>query len=112
MARFRAENEREEQMIASAIEENNKPDEEESNKTNPKESIIEVNQEELEELDEEEQMQALLGFDGGFGSTKGQKVDDNHMTSAAGAASKHKGRKYRQYMNRKNGFNRPLDKMD
>jgi U4/U6.U5 tri-snRNP-associated protein 3 len=53
-----------------------------------------------------------LGFGGEFGSTKGNKVEDNHSSSARGAAAKHKARKYRQYMNRKNGFNRPLDKMD
>jgi U4/U6.U5 tri-snRNP-associated protein 3 len=56
-------------------------------------------------------MQLLMGF-GGFGSTKGQKVADNYGSAAQGAAGKNKARRYRQYMNRKNGFNRPLDKMD
>ena len=63
------------------------------------------------EDDEEAQMQRLMGISG-FGSTKGEKVESNHNSSARGAAAKHKARKYRQYMNRKNGFNRPLDHMD
>lgn len=80
-------------------------------KKQPQETIIEVRPEELEGLDEEEQMQKLLGFDG-FGSTKGQVVEDNQSTAARGGAAKNKARKYRQYMNRKNGFNRPLEKMN
>lgn len=70
-----------------------------------------------EEGDEEEDLQAdeeemnrLLGF-GGFGSTKGKQVIDNAEGAAAGGAARHKERKYRQYMNRKGGFNRPLSKM-
>lgn len=110
MARLRAENEQEEQQIAAAMEQDEGGAG--GSKKGPQERIIEVNTEELEGLDEEEQMKALLGFGGGFGSTKGQKVDDNHKSSAKGAAAKNKARKYRQYMNRKNGFNRPLDKMD
>jgi U4/U6.U5 tri-snRNP-associated protein 3 len=58
------------------------------------------------------EMQRLLGFTGSFGTTKNSKVQDNFTTSAVGAAQKHKARKYRQYMNRKGGFNRPLDKMN
>ena len=77
----------------------------------PQEEIIKVNQEELDGMDEEEQMKRLLGFDG-FGSTKGQAVEDNHSSAARGVAAKNKARKYRQYMNRKNGFNRPLEKMN
>ena len=77
----------------------------------PQESIIEVHQEELEGLDEEEQMRKLLGIDG-FGSTKGEAVEDNQSTAARGGAAKNKARKYRQYMNRKSGFNRPLEKMN
>ena len=90
MARLRQENEKEDAKLHP------KPQEEPEN---------------LSDLDEEEQMQRLLGF-GSFGSTKNTKVDDNHKSSARGASAKHQGRKYRQYMNRKNGFNRPLDKMD
>ena len=83
----------------------------EKDRVKPQEAIIEVNQDELEGLDEEEQMKRLLGFDG-FGSTKGEAVQDNQTSAARGAAAKNKARKYRQYMNRKNGFNRPLEKMD
>ena len=61
--------------------------------------------------DEGRRMMDLLGF-GGFGTTKGKAVVDNQTSAARGAASKNKGRKYRQYMNRKGGFNRPLDKMN
>ena len=60
--------------------------------------------------EEQQQMMHLMGF-GGFGTTKGKAVTDNQSSAARGAASKNKGRKYRQYMNRKGGFNRPLDKM-
>lgn len=84
---------------------------EERDRVKPQEAIIEVNPQELEGLDEEEQMKRLLGF-GDFGSTKGQAVDDNQSSAARGAAAKNKARKYRQYMNRKNGFNRPLEKMN
>ena len=56
-------------------------------------------------------MRMLLGFSGGFGSTAGKAVEDNQKSAAKGAANKTKARKYRQYMNRKGGFNRPLDKM-
>jgi U4/U6.U5 tri-snRNP-associated protein 3 len=48
-------------------------------------------------------MAAMMGF-GGFGSTKGKKVLGNNV----GAARKEKQTKYRQYMNRVGGFNRPL----
>lgn len=61
--------------------------------------------------DEGEKMRIMMGF-GGFGTTKGKAVADNQHGAARGAASKNKGRKYRQYMNRKGGFNRPLDKMN
>eukprot|EP00956_Cyclotella_meneghiniana_P015060 scaffold22815_cov61-Cyclotella_meneghiniana.AAC.4 len=63
-----------------------------------------------EDDEEKQQMMQLMGF-GGFGTTKGKAVTDNQLSAARGAASKNKGRKYRQYMNRKGGFNRPLDKM-
>jgi U4/U6.U5 tri-snRNP-associated protein 3 len=76
----------------------------------PQETIIQIREEELDGLDEDEQLRKLMGIEG-FGSTKGQKVEDNHSTSARGVAAKNKARKYRQYMNRKNGFNRPLEKM-
>ncbi|BGP17047.1 hypothetical protein JCM10213_000317 [Rhodosporidiobolus nylandii] len=54
---------------------------------------------------EEQDIAALMGF-GGFGTTQGKKHDD----TVTGAQVK-EDRKYRQYMNRKGGFNRPLDKI-
>ncbi|KAG8786813.1 hypothetical protein FRC15_010632 [Serendipita sp. 397] len=54
----------------------------------------------------EEDMMALMGF-GGFGSTKGQAVEGNQE----GAVKINKQRTWRQYMNRRGGFNRPLDKI-
>jgi U4/U6.U5 tri-snRNP-associated protein 3 len=112
MARLRAENEQEETKLARI--EQARIDENESliNTLRPKESVIRVDEAELDGLDEDDQMKMLLGFSGSFASTKGQKVEDNHNSSARGAAAKNKSRKYRQYMNRKNGFNRPLDKMN
>lgn len=62
----------------------------------------------LAHLTEEEQLQALLGF-GGFDSTKGKPVEDNGKGVATGAVRKEKKRQYRQYMNRRGGFNRPLE---
>ncbi|KAG7530360.1 hypothetical protein FFLO_05076 [Filobasidium floriforme] len=53
---------------------------------------------------EEDEMAAMLGF-GGFGSTKNQKVKGN----VEGAAQIQQQRTWRQYMNRRGGFNRPLD---
>ncbi|XP_054717857.1 U4/U6.U5 small nuclear ribonucleoprotein 27 kDa protein-like isoform X2 [Uloborus diversus] len=54
--------------------------------------------------DEEKEMMKLMGF-GNFDTTKGKHVAGN---VAYGVHIIHK-RKYRQYMNRKGGFNRPLD---
>jgi U4/U6.U5 small nuclear ribonucleoproteins len=108
MARLRQEMEEEDNHL---LETRNQDDLQEHERIKPQDSIIEVNQEDLEGLDEEEQMKKLLGFDG-FGSTKGEAVQDNQNSAARGAAAKNKARKYRQYMNRKNGFNRPLEKMD
>lgn len=50
------------------------------------------------------EMQKLMGFES-FDTTKNKKVADN----VDGMAKINKPRKYRQYMNRKGGFNRPLD---
>jgi len=117
MARLREEIKREDETLAALDKQQSQSDQAGSDEKKqselekkPQETIIEVNQEELEGLDEEEQMRRLLGFNG-FGSTKGQAVDDNQSTAARGGAAKNKARKYRQYMNRKNGFNRPLEKM-
>lgn len=109
MERLRAENEEEERRLASFNDQSEAAAEEAT--ARPQEQIIQVDEEELEGLDEEEQMRKLLGIEG-FGSTKGAKVETNHNSLASGAASKNKKRTYRQYMNRKAGFNQPLDKMD
>ncbi|WFD30657.1 hypothetical protein MSPP1_001678 [Malassezia sp. CBS 17886] len=53
-----------------------------------------------------EQIAQMMGFDN-FGSSKGQPVEDN----LDGYAEVRKERSWRQYMNRKGGFNRPLDKV-
>ena len=108
MARLRAENDEEEQQL-TALDHSGAP---EDNKPCPKEGFFRVDEAELEGLDEEEQMRRLLGFSGGFATTKGQEVVDNRKSAARGVAAKNKARKYRQYMNRKGGFNRPLDKMN
>jgi U4/U6.U5 tri-snRNP-associated protein 3 len=69
----------------------------------------EEDEEELEENDNSKMMEELFGISN-FGSTKNTKVITNHTSAAVGTTAKHlKPRKYRQYMNRKNGFNRPLD---
>ena len=52
----------------------------------------------------------MMGFSG-FGSTQGKTADANKGT-IAGKGFVRRGtsaRQYRQYMNRKGGFNRPLD---
>jgi len=54
--------------------------------------------------EEERKMKELMGF-GSFHTTKGKKVDGNNV----GAVNVPVKRKYRQYMNRRGGFNRPLD---
>lgn len=110
MARMRAEIDAEERGIAAgstgAAAENLNGD-----LPNQKTNNQNKNNEDDEELDDEQkQMMQMMGF-GGFGTTKGKSVSDNQTSAARGAASKNKGRKYRQYMNRKGGFNRPLDKM-
>ncbi|KAG9081203.1 hypothetical protein FRC07_014578, partial [Ceratobasidium sp. 392] len=56
--------------------------------------------------EDEAQMMAAMGF-GGFDSTKGKAVVGNQQ----GAANIKKQRTWRQYMNRRGGFNRPLDKI-
>ncbi|XP_028037488.1 U4/U6.U5 small nuclear ribonucleoprotein 27 kDa protein [Bombyx mandarina] len=53
---------------------------------------------------EEQEMLKVMGFCG-FDTTKGKKVDGN----VEGDVHVVLKRKYRQYMNRKGGFNRPLD---
>jgi U4/U6.U5 tri-snRNP-associated protein 3 len=114
MALIRAENEYEEAKIDSRSSNYNGGNTNghlsHADNRNGSEQIIQVNFDEVnvEEVDEEEQMQQLFGISG-FSSTKNTKVSSNHNSSALGIVAKHKARKYRQYMNRKNGFNRPLD---
>ncbi|CEF63804.1 U4/U6.U5 small nuclear ribonucleoprotein 27 kDa protein [Strongyloides ratti] len=52
----------------------------------------------------EEEMMKVMGF-GNFSTTKNKKVEGNDV----GCVNIKKSRKYRQYMNRKGGFNKPLD---
>ncbi|KAH9359672.1 hypothetical protein HPB48_007979 [Haemaphysalis longicornis] len=54
--------------------------------------------------EEEKEMMKLMGF-GSFDSSKGKHIPGNNV----GAVHVIHKRKYRQYMNRKGGFNRPLD---
>jgi len=54
--------------------------------------------------EEEIEMMKLMGF-GGFETSKGKKIDGNDV----GAVHVKLKRTYRQYMNRRGGFNRPLD---
>jgi U4/U6.U5 tri-snRNP-associated protein 3 len=111
MARLRAENDEEERRLEIRDRKELEKDESQRRARKAKEQFVQVDQQELEGLDEEEQMRRLLGFSG-FASTKGSEVEDNQTSAAKGAATKNKARKYRQYMNRKGGFSRPLDKMD
>lgn len=65
--------------------------------------LVKVTPEEVGDTTEEDLMQQM-GFTG-FDTTKNKKVPGN----VDGMAKVNKPRKYRQYMNRKGGFNRPLD---
>ncbi|GBG25642.1 U4/U6.U5 small nuclear ribonucleoprotein 27 kDa protein [Hondaea fermentalgiana] len=65
-------------------------------------------EEKMQGMSEEEQMKMLLGITS-FDSTKEKVVEDNQRGPAKGAAALNKKRKFRQYMNRKGGFNRSLD---
>ena len=56
--------------------------------------------------DDDAAMMAMMGLSG-FGSTKGKPVEGNQE----GAVNIKKMRTWRQYMNRRGGFNRPLDKI-
>ncbi|KAG6865027.1 hypothetical protein C0991_005573 [Blastosporella zonata] len=58
------------------------------------------------ENDDDAAMMAMMGL-AGFGSTKGKAVEGNQE----GAVDVKKQRTWRQYMNRRGGFNRPLDKI-
>ena len=67
--------------------------------------VIEINEDDLEGKTEDEvEVMKAMGFCG-FSTTKGQKVSGNDVSAVHHVVQ----RKYRQYMNRKGGFNRPLD---
>ncbi|EGG00411.1 uncharacterized protein MELLADRAFT_93251 [Melampsora larici-populina 98AG31] len=63
--------------------------------------------EDEDEEDEEAKMARLMGFSS-LSTTKGKHVNGN---SEAGTVDVVKVRTWRQYMNRRGGFNRPLDKV-
>lgn len=66
---------------------------------------VPVTEEELQSMPEDEQdIMRVMGFKG-FDTTKDKQVVGNDLY----AANICKKRRYRQYMNRKGGFNRPLD---
>ena len=90
-------------MVKRLTRVNDSDDEDDSNPMNGKDQ-------DDEDYDQDQDMLAMLGFSG-FDTTKGKIVDDNVNTAASGAISKHKKRVYRQYMNRKGGFNKPLQKI-
>merc|ERR1719317_685890 len=60
----------------------------------------------MDDATEEQMMMQMMGFSS-FESTAGKQVPGNNIY----AANRKIERKYRQYMNRKGGFNRPLDFM-
>ncbi|XP_053573747.1 U4/U6.U5 small nuclear ribonucleoprotein 27 kDa protein isoform X2 [Bombina bombina] len=65
-----------------------------------------ITEEDLEGKTEEEiEMLKIMGFSA-FDTTKGKKLEGSVNAYAINVSQK---RKYRQYMNRKGGFNRPLD---
>ena len=57
----------------------------------------------------EAEMMAAMGFPVAFDTTQGKDVGDPR--SKMEAVKKKEPRKYRQYMNRRGGFNRPLDEV-
>nr|XP_054766272.1 U4/U6.U5 small nuclear ribonucleoprotein 27 kDa protein-like [Lytechinus pictus] len=66
----------------------------------------EIDEKKLEDMTEDEiEMMKVMGF-AAFDTTKGKHVDGASNAFAANIQTK---RKYRQYMNRRGGFNRPLD---
>ncbi|XP_022098240.1 U4/U6.U5 small nuclear ribonucleoprotein 27 kDa protein-like isoform X2 [Acanthaster planci] len=72
--------------------------------TQPSRPVIDESQ--LEGKTEEEiEMMKIMGF-AGFDTTKGKHVPGSNNASFVSIQPK---RKYRQYMNRRGGFNRPLD---
>ncbi|XP_041369289.1 U4/U6.U5 small nuclear ribonucleoprotein 27 kDa protein-like [Gigantopelta aegis] len=69
------------------------------------ENLPKLDASQLADMTEDEiQMMQVMGFSG-FTTTKGKKVDGNNIYEA----NISRKRRYRQYMNRRGGFNRPLD---
>lgn len=67
---------------------------------------IQISAEDMDGKTEDEiEMMKMMGF-ASFDTTKGKKTDGSVNAYAVNVSMK---RKYRQYMNRKGGFNRPLD---
>ena len=93
MARLRQENEEEEQRRAAPVGDDLDSQKDSSpERLKPTKEIIQVDPGALEGLETNTQMELLLGFSGGFGSTAGQKVEDNSSSAAQGAAAKNKVR--------------------
>ncbi|XP_043094073.1 U4/U6.U5 small nuclear ribonucleoprotein 27 kDa protein isoform X3 [Puntigrus tetrazona] len=68
--------------------------------------VHQISAEDMQGKTEEEiEMMKQMGF-GSFDSTKGKKKEGSDAAFEVNVSQK---RKYRQYMNRKGGFNRPLD---
>ncbi|KAF1668561.1 U4/U6.U5 small nuclear ribonucleoprotein 27 kDa protein, partial [Aptenodytes patagonicus] len=81
-------------------------DEEKKEIKDSKSKERQITEEDLQGKTEEEiEMMKMMGF-ASFDTTKGKKVDGAANAYAINVSQK---RKYRQYMNRKGGFNRPLD---
>ena len=60
-----------------------------------------------DDADAEMAAMAAMGFPTGFASTAGEEVQDKRCK--AEGINKKEVRKYRQYMNRRGGVNRPLE---
>lgn len=71
--------------------------------SNSSSSSSDDEEEEENQMTEEQMLQKLMGFEG-FSTSKGK----DHTASSMYGVNKKTKRKFRQYMNRKGGFNRPL----
>ncbi|XP_005802191.1 U4/U6.U5 small nuclear ribonucleoprotein 27 kDa protein [Xiphophorus maculatus] len=90
---------------SSSLSPGRQKDERKEAKDKPGKSI-QISAEDMQGKTEEEiEMMKTMGF-GSFDTTKGKKTDGSVNAYAVNVTMK---RKYRQYMNRKGGFNRPLD---
>merc|ERR1712154_359862 len=80
-------------------------DRDNAEKKESEKEVIVIDDAQLEGLDEEQvDMMKLMGF-ANFDTTKGKKVEGADVSGV----SIQRKRRYRQYMNRRGGFNRPLD---